>query len=82
VSRADRYRKAVEGSVYPLPGRYGKERRVGWHEGLQSRPAGRYGGVSRADRYRREFLTRLPNRPVRQGKQGGAEEGRGREAWT
>jgi hypothetical protein len=33
---------------------------VGWQEGLQSRSAGRYGGVSRADRYRREFLTTRP----------------------
>ncbi len=29
------------------------------------------GGLSRADRYSRQFLTTRPNRPVRQGKQGG-----------
>ncbi len=69
VSRVDRYSKAGEGSVH-LPGWYGKKRRVGWQEGLQSRSAGRTGGVSRADRYRREFLTTRPNMPVRQGKQG------------
>jgi hypothetical protein len=59
-----------EGSVHCRPGRYGKERRV--------RPEG---GLSWADRYSRQFLTTGPNRPVRQGKQGGPVQEGSRSGW-